>query len=164
MFPRFLSPMKKVILILALLLLLAGSFFAGRWTKHPKEIEVEIVRTDTLTVWDTVHVERPVYLTERIVDSIYVPISDTLRLRDTTYIVLPRTQKEYSDSLYRAWVSGYQPQLDSIKLFTPIKYITTTVREPARKWHIGITAGYGVGKNGLSPYLGVGVSYSVFSF
>ncbi len=154
----------KLIAFSILLALLAGAFLAGRWTKT-EHTEVEYVRdTLMLTRWDTMYVDRPVYITERVVDSIYVPLTDTLHLRDTTFLVLPRTQKEYSDSLYRAWVSGYQPQLDSIQLFTPTKYITTTIKEPAKHWHIGVSAGYGASKEGLSPYIGIGLTYSFLSF
>ena len=33
-----------------------------------------------------------------------------------------------------------------------------------KKWGLGISAGYGANKNGLSPYIGLGVNYNLLSF
>lgn len=33
-----------------------------------------------------------------------------------------------------------------------------------KKWGLGINAGYGANKNGLSPYIGLGVNYNLLSF
>jgi len=33
-----------------------------------------------------------------------------------------------------------------------------------KKWGLGISAGYGANKNGLSPYIGFGVNYNLLSF
>lgn len=157
--------MKETIIVwLEIIGFIAVAFLAGRWTKPARTIETEIVKTDTLTIWDTVRIDRPVYVKEYVVDHIYVPVRDTVQKHDTTFVVLPRTQKEYSDSLYRAWVSGYEPALDSIDVFSKTQYITTTIREKPKKWHVGVQGGYGVGKEGLTPYIGVGVTYSLISF
>ena len=160
---------KNIILLILLTLLSAVLiFFAGRWTKRPDVVEVEVVTTDTLTVHDTVRIEKPKYITQKVVDSIYVPVRDTIHLHDTTFVVLQRTQSEYADSLYHAWVSGYDPALDSIHVFTKTQYITTTIQKPPKHWHVGISAGYGATIRDkqvfLSPYLGVGLTYSLFSF
>lgn len=162
---------KWLFTILAVLGIFAIGFFGGVKCTRDKNPEViEVVRTDTLVVHDTIHHERPVYITQRIVDSIYVPVSliDTLRIHDTTTIVLPRMQREYRDTLYHAWVSGYDPALDSIDVFAETKYITTTVQKPPKHWHIGVSAGYGAALHDkmvfLSPYVGIGLTYSIFSF
>lgn len=157
----------KIIFTGVFILLLLASFFAGRWTKHAVAPAPEVI-IDTLLVRDTIHHDRPVYITTRVVDSIYIPISvtDSVHLHDTTYIVLPREQKFYADSTYAAWVSGYDPRLDSIDVFQNTIYITKTITIPSqpKHWHIGATAGYGVGKDGLTPYVGVGITYSLLSF
>lgn len=81
---------------------------------------------------------------------------------DSTAVIIPITQVEYKDSLYRAWVSGFHPQLDSIK----ISKITTvrTVIKDRRRLGVGILGGYGLGKSGLTPFVGVGVYYRIFKF
>ena len=159
--------MKKFILqLLAIIIFgLVIGYLSGRWVRRHIQPEViEIVHTDTLVIRDTVRIARPVYISQRIVDTLLVPVTDTLRLHDTTYVSLPRIQREYADSTYRVWVSGYEPALDSIDVYSKTEYITTTIREKPKRWHIGITGGYGVGTKGLTPYAGVGLTYSIISF
>lgn len=118
----------KFTYILVLLLLVGVAFLVGRCTKKP--VEVEVVQVDTVTIYDTTFIDKPYPVTEKVVKTIYIPVTDTLRMHDTTFVALPRTQKEYSDSLYRAWVSGFQPNLDSIAIFQKTQYITKTVSVP----------------------------------
>ena len=151
-------------LILVVFGLMVACFFVGRLTKRAERIETIVQKTDTLTRWDTVRIDRPVPVVRRVVDTMYVAIADTISIRDTTFVILPRTQQLYQDSLYRAWISGYKPQLDSIEVYTPTKYITKTITEKPKKWHIGVQAGYGASKEGLSPYIGVGLTYSLVGF
>ena len=70
------------------------------------------------------------------------------------------TQKEYRTDNYHAWVSGHNPSLDSIDIFQKTAYMTK--RQPARRWGVGVTAGYGIGKHGLSPYVGIGGFYRIW--
>ena len=85
--------------------------------------------------------------------------------QDSAIVELPILQRHYADSTYEAWVSGpVDPQLDSLKVFAPTTIITKRGREPPKHWHIGITAGYGYGAKGFQPYIGVGITYSIFSF
>lgn len=84
---------------------------------------------------------------------------------DSVEVVVPITQRVYADSMYRAYVSGYRPRLDSIFVYPRTSYITTTVKEKPKRWGIGLQAGYGYSPgNGMSPYIGIGVSYNLFSF
>lgn len=87
--------------------------------------------------------------------------------QDSAIVELPITQRHYADSTYEAWVSGpVDPRLDSIRVFAPTTITIITKREwkPPKRWHIGITAGYGYGAKGFQPYIGVGVTYSIISF
>ena len=84
---------------------------------------------------------------------------------DSVNVVIPITQIEYADSTYHAWVSGYSAKLDSIYVFP--RHDITTIIQPApkpKRWSIGINAGYGITPTGAQPYIGIGVSYSLFSF
>lgn len=84
---------------------------------------------------------------------------------DSAMVELPIIQRHYADSIYEAWVSGpIDPQLDSMKVFVPTTIITKREWKPPKRWHIGVTAGYGYGAKGFQPYIGVGVTYSIFSF
>ena len=46
-------------------------------------------------------------------------------------LIIPRTQRYYKDPRYEAWVSGYNPRLDSVNVFSPvtIKTVTNTVKK-----------------------------------
>lgn len=81
---------------------------------------------------------------------------------DSTDVVIPITQIEYKDSTYQAWVSGFHPQLDSIKICQ--KTITKTAIRNVGRFGIGIMGGYGFGTSGPSPFVGVGFYYRIFNF
>lgn len=133
-----------------------------------KLTEPSIVR-DTLIVHDTIRIEKPVaeYVVTRDTIRIPVPVTE----RDTIYVSLPREERTYTDSTFRAVVSGYEPSLDLIEVYPQTTTITETrtIRVPERKrWGIGVQIGGGAVLNGkqvaLSPYIGVGVSYNLFTF
>lgn len=152
------KPLKEILLWAAL-----GFILWLALRPHPVETR-QVIRTDTLTVvrTDTLRIREPVYITRRIVDTIRLVIRQT----DTVY--LPRAQRRYEDSLYTAWVSGYQARLDSIRIYFPtkIRYITKeikTAQKPPR-WGLSLQAGYGISKNGLAPYAGIGVSYNILTW
>lgn len=83
---------------------------------------------------------------------------------DSVAVVIPITQKEYEGEDYHAWVSGYEPMLDSVFVFPKREIVT--IREPPNKkhWHIGPTIGYGYTPQGFQPYVGLSVTYSIISF
>ena len=143
---------------LALLCLAGGvaGFFIGKG-KAP-----EIPEPEVHTEYKTVFVERPEELSHKMLSTqfLFLEFSDTtvLHHNDTTYIKVPvpLEQKEYGDSTYHAWVSGYRPQLDSIR-FTSAVTTVTHIREVEPRWSFGVTAGYGVtvipgGSVQLAPY------------
>jgi len=96
---------------------------------------------------------------------------DTMRPTSIDTIELPKVQRVYSDdSTYKAWVSGYEPRLDSINVYRKTIKETVTIQLPAEKkkrtfWQrftFGIQAGYGLGLDDKKahPYLGGGVGFS----
>ena len=86
--------------------------------------------------------------------------------RDSMAVEIPITQKRYDGDDYRAYVSGYEPNLDSIFVFPKTTVIHERSYKPPNKWHIGITGGYGYGfkSKQAEPYIGIGITYSIFSF
>ncbi len=160
--------MKKylIIIILGLAVALVISIRRIRVlnnTPFTQEITIDIS-------YDTTIIKTPIYISSKPIDTIYVPIGDTLRLRDTLYQILPRTQKYYAkDSLYRVWVSGYQPKLDSLYLFpkTTTSTITNTIRVNPSRWSIGLSVGYGLSLSTpikFTPYIGASLNYSIIQF
>jgi len=153
----------RVVLFLFILAIIVFAFFTGKRYAESNQHTL----TDTLVVVkiDTVKIDKPIYVTENAIDTIFLVINDTIRLNDTLYQTLPITQRMYEkDSIYKAWVSGYRPQLDSLLVFpkTITKTVTNTVYQNSSKFGIGVTAGYGVSKTGFSPFVGIGVYYSIF--
>lgn len=80
-------------------------------------------------------------------------------VRDSVKVQIPISQKVYEDTLYKAYVSGYEPKLDSITIKQKTTYITHTIRDKESRFRIGLQAGYGLTPKGMMPYFGVGLSY-----
>ena len=116
---------------------------------------------------DTTYIYYPIEIERRIVkkDTIKIAVIDTLVVRDTLY--LPREQKVYADSSYRAVVSGVSPRLDSIFVYPKTIYETRFATQ--NEWR-RITFGLQVGVGGVIPlfsssdpslgaYIGVGIGF-----
>lgn len=158
--------MKKGIPAILLALLIAAisalaGFIAGRRSARPPAI---LVQRDTLIVRDTLRLTEFRDIEKKKTETLFVVVRDTVRLQDTLYLQLPRTTKQYTDSLFTAQVSGYEPSLDWLELYPQTRYITTTIRPKPPRWSLGLQAGYGISKQGLTPYIGVGLSYNLWSF
>ena len=87
----------------------------------------EIVRdTVVLARVDTFRIEKPVPYPVPAKplppDTVYVAVGDS-----TLPVEIPMEQKAYGDTLYTAWVSGYRPRLDSIRIYRPT--ITQVITE-----------------------------------
>ena len=96
----------------------------------PKENDIKPqcnyeTKTDTVTEYkiirDTTFVERPKVYKEIIRDTIQL---NSLLDNGSKHLVV--SQKEYRDSNYVAWVSGVEPQLDSIMVFKNTEYVFKT--------------------------------------
>ena len=150
--------------------------------KHPVEPNSE--KVDTLFIRDTnsfteppkepspdvliKEIPVPVYVADSsAIDSLLIECARLERVGDSLQLVLLRVQRHYSDSTFDAWVSGVDPRLDSIKTYQTNMVITKeipVIQVKKTRWGLGIQAGYGASKDGLSPYIGVGVSYNVLSW
>lgn len=118
---------------------------------------------DTIILRDTITRVKPIFV--EINGEIR---TDTLWLHDTLALPVPIEQKVYADSDYRAIVSGWHASLDTISVYPRTMVITETTQVPVpvppKRWGLGIAAGYGASKDGLSPYIGVGISYSILQW
>ena len=166
--------LKIITLVFAVLLLFnivnaIGYFVNEHRNSHSSEIKVKV---DTLLVYDTILVEKPVIKKVEIIDTLLlmVPTTDTLMMHDTVFVHLPIEQRQYGDPRYTAWVSGYRPQLDSIHIYQRTEYITKEIKTNTKpkRWGIGLQAGYGVslheGQIQPGPYIGVGLYYSLINW
>lgn len=162
---------KDIALVLLLAVFLVSLFLNVRHYKRQEPCSSDTLR---VTVTDTIPFYKPVlkdstvirYVTEKFpVNVPELPESAT----DSIDVVIPIAQAVYEDSLYTAYVSGYQASLDSLILRMPREVTTVTYARNAknRRWDIGIQAGYGITLKGtpqLAPYIGIGISYNLFSF
>lgn len=133
------------IMIIAIIVVIIGSYHLGYQIGMRHAPERVVTTCDTLIRVDTIVHEKPVYVRQKVVDTMLVAVRDTLRLSDTTYIALPRTEKVYADSTYKAIISGYRPTLDYIEVYPRTVTISTTetVYRNISRWSLGISAGPG---------------------
>lgn len=110
----------------------------------------------------------PVYVADSsAIDSLLNECAMLERVGDSLRLVLLRVQRHYSDPTFDAWVSGIDPRLDSIKTYRTNMVITKeipVIQVKKTRWGIGVQAGATAGKNGLTPYVGVGISYNLLSW
>jgi hypothetical protein len=169
--------MDKIINVLILLLLLGSCIFnvvlVSDLNKKTMElikltdIEPEIIFLDSL-VYDTVYIEKteivrlPIYHIDTLTQT------DTLTLVeiDSVDVVLPIELKQFNDTLLNTAISfdlsGFQCKVNNLY----VENLKTSVikENKPKRWGIGVQLGVGGCKDGFSPYIGLGISYNLFSF
>ena len=78
-------------------------------------------------------------------------------------VEVPIMSKHYGCKDYDAWVSGYEPSLDSIKVYQRTEYITEriTISKPPNKWELDLIGGldYNTARQDFTPYAGGEILY-----
>ena len=152
---------KFYIFLLGMFFGIAGGLMLSTLNEIPQNY-IPVTNTDTIsvteyqTIRDTIFVDKPKYYKEVVRDT--VPLNLFVRNEDNYLVV---TQKEYRDSNYVAWVSGVEPQLDSIMVFNNTEYVfktstiekVKTIEDNTGKWFTG--AGLYRLDNTLVPKLNV---------
>ena len=174
--------MKNAVIILALLLSISAAYniiyirarVSGGADGH--------ARTDTVRLVDTLRYVSPAPTRDTIIRYVRVRLPSTPPATDnqgspaesaekaaadtdTAAVIIPITSRTYSTPEFTATVSGYQPSLDSITIHAPRTIITNN--PPAAKskpWGIGIAAGIGAGRGGITPFIGITLQYSLIRF
>lgn len=159
---------RKHLIILAavaLLCLLCGFFVGKGMYDRPMD---KTVKRDTVTLHDTVPEYLPApkdsFLTKTVTKWLPLFRSDTVTsveyyaLHDTVAVEVPITSKHYGGKNYDAYVSGFEPSLDSIFVYNETQLITETVTlsKPPNKWELDIVGGvdYGFDSKSWLPYAG----------
>ena len=162
---------KKHLIILAavaLLCLLCG-FLVGKGM-YDRPVK-ESVSRDTVTLHDTVPDYHPVpkdsahikYITRwfprAVHDTVYSEkyAQDFVEImHDTVAVQVPITSKRFSGKNYDAYVSGFEPSLDSIFVYNETQLITETITrmKPPNRWSLTVNAGidYGVKSQFWQPF------------
>lgn len=142
------------IFVILLLIVCVAAWFRPL-KQFPAEIKTE-TKIKTIVKVDTLLIPSP------MAPLLIIRLTDTMHVGDT---VIHREQAYYEDSLYRVWVSGYRPRLDSMQVFPRAVYQTVTndiyhsIIPKKKRWGIGLQAGYGYP---YGWYIGAGISYNLF--
>ena len=158
---------EKVMTIFCVILLILIGILIGQKYRQKTPLEPTETKVDTLVVRDTIMQYKPIFVDKIKVDSVLIPIKDTIVIRDSVYIYMDREKITWRDSLCEVYASGIMTSVDSVRHFQEYKYITIETQVPVKvknHWGLGVNAGYGVGKGGLTPYVGVGISYNILSW
>ena len=84
---------------------------------------------------------------------------------DSARVIVPITQKTYETDEYKAWVSGYEPELDSINIYRRTETVTNTLYLDKNRRRWGVMTGIGAGishKGTVTPMVGVMIGYKFF--
>lgn len=154
--------MKKLLIALLAVFLAAGCFVLCRRANRR-----EAVRTDTVTIRDTIREPIPVPVVRTVVhyDTVRValPVADSLP-EDSAAVVLPIERKTYETEDYRAVVEGYKPSLVEMEIYRQSTTITNTVMQPKRpRWALTVGPGIGYGPHGVQPYVGASFGFVLWS-
>lgn len=176
--------LKDIAAILFVVLFIVSLLFNVRFCASNKKLPIN--DTTKITFVDTIPYYKPVprdstvinYITQVLPtakrDSIEPTVTDTTKLSngetDSVEVEIPIMQKMYETDKYRAYVSGFHPQLDSLILFAGRDIMTVTGNYPKpkkKKFSISLQVGYGITLREtpqFSPCLSVGLSYNLFDF
>jgi hypothetical protein len=143
----------------------------GIYSKCQRKPVVESVERDTVVVYDTIthYYPKPVEVEKVRTEYKFLtrvqPVgkTDTLLQHDSVLVEVPITSKHYGCKDYDAWVSGFEPSLDSIKVYRETQYITerVTISKPPNKWELDAAAGidYNSASQRYTPYAGGELMY-----
>ena len=113
--------MNKVfhLLYIVVIVVLVTLLFSSK--RQIKVVENRVTDTILHLKIDTITQYVPKYVTKKTTDTIY------LKANDKNEVAIEIEQKYYSENgVYDAWISGYKPQLDSIKTYPRVEYRTIT--------------------------------------
>lgn len=177
------SALNKLFVLLVISIIAAITlFFVDRHRQNDgNAYDVDSTYTSDIS-WSYDFVKEPKFDSSVFVRTIIVPIEkgsncigkdyfdDSTKIAKSvgdSAVSLPIVQKVYSDSTYTAYVSGYEPNLDSIlikqRIITNTLVKTVTIKS-TKRWNVGVVGGYGYGilSNRLEPFVGIGFSYNIF--
>jgi hypothetical protein len=184
---------REIILWVAMaMLVLLSVRILGRYKTESHRVEVDTTYVcDTIIVHDTIKVVEPKFIAQKVVshDTVWLPLveepTDTMHLAnqfadkrtngspcdyllsyvDSVPVVVPITERVYKDRTYKAVVSGYDPKLVSLDIYSEksVVHHSTVVK---KKPKIAVSAGVygGFGSKGVDYGLGIMVGVPIWSW
>lgn len=190
---RHISSWVKFLLVITSCLLFA--YFIGRNPEPSGEPSSEMsIKSDTITIRDTIYMPTPrlentkslgftpatlpIWMSPENKTNSQQPESDEPATEveeaaeaeppDSATVSIPIEQRHYAGDDYEAWVSGWNPSLDSLLIYRPTQQITTTAqvtRWKTKRWGLSIGAGMVASPNGrIQPGIFIGASYTFLAF
>lgn len=146
------------ILVASAMLVMIGFFTAKHIYNKPLETKIE---HDTVTFWDTIPHYYPKPVKVEKVKTEYKWLTrvenTTDTLLDSVLVQVPIESRHYCGEGYDAYVSGFNPTLDSIFVHQKTEYITETITrmKPPNKLSLDVTTGlsYLTNDKRLVPFL-----------
>ena len=185
----------KILGVAAICILLA--FIIRRDNQSPAEPLIELTqKTDTITLRDTIYIQSPLPATTQnlgftlaklpiwretkkpaqIEEHPFVESGTNAESEDeietdppdSITVQIPIEQRHYQSEDYEAWVSGWNPNLDSLRIYKTSQHLTTTkeiTRWKTRHWGLSVGVGAVVSpKGGIQPGIFIGATYTFLSF
>ena len=165
---------KTKTLYLAIIIILA--FSSGSVVEHMYHTLIEKsspiketeIHRDTLILTNVISdtVLMPVYgYIHRIDTVVFRTPADTVEIP----VLVPIERKTYKTEDYRAVIEGWNPSLLEMEVYQKTQYITNTVTKfqtvkVKPRFGVGIQTGYGFNGKSISPYVGIGFQYNLFTF
>ena len=154
------------LVVLSLALVIMSCLLVHQSLITTNEPIAPIIKTDSIIKTDTVYIEIPKTLIKykeiTKVESVFVEVPATQEK-------IPFEEKHYQDSIADIYISGYQPNIDSINYHIPKQtiYVDRTIEVPqTKKWYedrfiisAGFSAQYGLVHKqwDVGPYIGLGI-------
>ncbi len=168
----------SMLVALWIMMIVALSGVICRSCQDPTPTPALTQRRDTVIIHDTLYIDTPaprdsvrlryVYRTLLRADSVRSSAStDSLGApppSDSVRVEVPISYLTYEGADYKAYVSGYEARLDSLRIFRTTQQIRSTETQRASRWSVGVTAGYGCTTAGLQPFVGIGLCYRLFAW
>ena len=165
--------LQKAFLILVLASFALNAYFLLKPT--PKEgIKRTVVRVEKI---DTIHDTVPQLISKTVIKTKLdtfilhqVITNDDDTTKQTAVVEVPYEQKVYArDSMYKAWVSGFNVNLDSIRIYFKSVTVTETIEKTIKdnkRFGIGpyVGAGYDFSNKQFGWGVGVSLQYNLIKF
>lgn len=158
-----------IILVIILTVLASFYIFTRCQDGRPGKKELETVR-DTVILKDTVIITRPLSEVRSPRDTIIIALPEISiempqdTVHDTVYVRLPTENIVWTDSLCSVYAHGVMTEIDSVLHFNTSMLIYQEEKPRPKRWGLGVQAGYGASRDGLTPYIGFGLTYNIVRF
>lgn len=150
--------MKKILVIIVIVLGVVAVSYRNKYN----QLATATITQDTVIVRDTIIIKVPTPKVEEIrTDTVFLP-----SVKDSTLlpVLMPMERKVYTDSTFKAVISGFQPKLESLSIFPTNTTITEkrVVKSSGNGLKISpsVGVGYGVINRDLDVYIGVSLQYN----